>query len=177
MTLLLLSGSLRAASSNSALIHAAAGINVPNVVPVVFDGIGRLPHFNPDLDGDPADINVQRWRDALRAADAVLISTPEYAHGLPGTLKNALDWVVGTGEFMHKPVGLLNASAASSYAQASLTETLTVMMAELVPTATALVPLAKRPTDPRDVLRDQPAVDVITQVILALQRYVSAALG
>ncbi len=172
MNLLLVSGSLRGASSNSALIRAAAQLSVPDVVSVVFEGIGALPHFNPDLDGDPADVHVQRWRDALRSADAVLFSTPEYAHGLPGTLKNALDWVVGSGEFLYKPVGLLNASAASTYAQASLHETLSVMMAEMVPDAIAVVPLATRPAGPRAVLQDQPAVDVITSVMTALHRYV-----
>ena len=166
--ILLLSGSLRIASSNTALLHAASALAPPHVEASLFDGIGDLPHFNPDMDRDPAPVAVQRWRDALGTADAVLISTPEYAHGLPGVLKNALDWVVGSGEFMHTRVGLLNASAASTFAPAALQETLVTMMAVLVPDAIVTVPLSRRPVDVASILADPPAVAAIRDAMRAL---------
>jgi len=101
----------------------------------LYAGLGDLPHFNPDLDGEAAPPEVEDWRRRLQASDGVVFSVPEYAHGVPGVLKNALDWVVGSGEFLDKPVTLFNASPRGIYAQASLTETLTAMTAKVVPEA------------------------------------------
>ncbi len=98
----------------------------------LYRGLGELPHFNQDLDIEPAPQAVAEWRIRLRNARAVLISSPEYAHGVPGSLKNALDWIVSSGEFVDKPVALLNPSPLSFHGQASLKETLTVMMARVV---------------------------------------------
>jgi len=94
-----------------------------------------VPAFNPDDDVEPAPDVVADFRHRLHESDAVLISTPEYAHGVPGALKNALNWIVGSGELVDKPIGLLNPSPRSTYAQASLKETLTVMSARLVDAA------------------------------------------
>lgn len=92
----------------------------------VFDDLGHLPHFNPDIE-DQEIAAVSTFRTALNAADAVLIACPEYAHGLPGAFKNALDWVVGSGELSGKPVLMLNASARSFHAPAQLAEILRTM--------------------------------------------------
>ncbi len=137
MKILAVSGSLRAASSNSLLLQALAAAAPPELDVSIFEGIGDLPHFNPDLDPpeDPAPHPaVAEWRRHLRAADAVIFSTPEYAHGVPGVLKNALDWVVGSGELVGKPVALFQTSATrGEFARASLVETLTVMSARVTP--------------------------------------------
>lgn len=90
----------------------------------------------------------------LQAADGVVFSTPEYAHGVPGALKNSLDWVVGSGELVGKPVVLFNASPRGTYAQASLTETLTVMSARLVPEASIKLQLLGKPLDARQIAAD-----------------------
>src|SRR5450432_4339141 len=127
MRILAVSGSLRASSSNTALLRAAAALAPPGVAVTLYDGPGNLPHFNPDLDGETVPPAVKDWRRSLQASDGVLFSVPEYAHGVPGVLKNALDWVVGSGEFMDKPAALFNGSPRGTYAQASLTETLTAM--------------------------------------------------
>jgi NADPH-dependent FMN reductase len=89
----------------------------------IYRELETLPPFNPDLDGDPALAAVARFRAALQACDAVLISSPEYAHGVPGVLKNALDWVVGSGELVNKPIALVNTSSRARHAWASLAET------------------------------------------------------
>jgi NAD(P)H-dependent FMN reductase len=108
MRVLAISGSLRAASLNSALLRATARIAPPDFEVRVFDGIGALPLFNPDLENsDPAP--VAKLREQL-LADAVLIASPEYAHGVTAIIKNALDWMVGNESFVNKPVALFNAS-------------------------------------------------------------------
>ena len=84
----------------------------------------------------------------------MVFSVPEYAHGVPGVLKNGLDWVVGSGEFVNKPVTLFNASPRGTYAQASLTETLTVMSAKVVPEASATLQLMGKPVAASQVIAD-----------------------
>jgi chromate reductase len=101
-----ISGSLDPASSNTALIRALPSIEAPDKV-AVWEGVGELPHFRPD--GEATD-PVQRLRRAVASADVVLIATPEYAGGMPGSLKNALDWLVGSGELYGKPVVVVSAA-------------------------------------------------------------------
>ena len=99
-------GSLQANSKNRALLNIAANAAPPNVEITRFDGLADLPHFNPDI--EPIDVpeSVRRWRQALDTSDAVLIACPEYAHSLPGVLKNAIDWVIGSGELEEKVVAI-----------------------------------------------------------------------
>jgi chromate reductase, NAD(P)H dehydrogenase (quinone) len=138
--ILAISGSLRAVSSNTALLHAAAALAPAGVEIEVYGGLGELPHFNPDLEADePAAVTDLRAR--VRRADGLLISSPEYAHGVPGAMKNALDWLVGGDEFIYKPVALLNASPRATHAQASLAETITTMSGRLIAEASIAVPL------------------------------------
>lgn len=122
-----MSGSLRAASVNAEVLRALDNLSPDNVTLTQYRGLASLPHFNPDDEQD-APASVIEWREQLQHAHAVIICSPEYAHGVPGVLKNALDWVVGSGEFMNKPVLLLSASPGSSFVGPQLTETLTVMM-------------------------------------------------
>lgn len=134
MKLLALSGSLRARSFNTALLRAAGGLVPPGVEVELYEGLAGLPHFNPDHDVEPALAPVAALRAQVAASDGVLICSPEYAHGVPGSLKNALDWIVSSGEFTDKPVLLVNASPSfqgGSLAQANLAEILRVMGARL----------------------------------------------
>ena len=114
---LAISGSLRSGSSNSALVRAVAASATETVEVSVYRGLAELPPFNPDLDGESPAAAVAEFRSALEACDAVLISSPEYAHGVPAVLKNALDWIVGSGELIDKPVALINASPHATHAQ------------------------------------------------------------
>ena len=138
---LAISGSLRRISSNSALVNAAAQLAPAGVEVSIYAGLDSLPGFNPDLDTDVPPSAVGEFRAALQACDAVLFSVPEYAHGVPGAFKNALDWVVGSGELVDKPVALVNASRRASHAWASVVETLTVMSARVIRAASITVPL------------------------------------
>jgi NAD(P)H-dependent FMN reductase len=106
MRILAISGSLQARSKNVALLNAAAILAPPSVDLVLFDGIRDLPHFNPDIEASAVPESVLRWRQALAVSDAVLIASPEYGFSLPGVLKNAIDWVIGSGELEGKVVAI-----------------------------------------------------------------------
>jgi NAD(P)H-dependent FMN reductase len=158
MRVLAISGSLRRESSNMALLRAAAGVAPAGMELVFYEGLASLPHFNPDLDGetDVPSEPVRGWRAAARAADGVAISSPEYAHGLPGSLKNALDWLVSSGELIDTPVILLNASpSGGQHAQASLAETLKMMSANVLREASLTEPFLRRKLAPGDALEPE----------------------
>lgn len=142
--ILAVSGSLRAESKNRALLEAAQ-LLAPAGARVTLDwSLATLPHFNPDLDtldGSSLPPEAARWRDGVGEADGLLISSPEYAHGIPGVLKNALDWLVSSTSFPGKPVALLGASAMSVYTPAQLREVLTTMNARFVDEASIAVPV------------------------------------
>lgn len=140
--ILAISGSLRAVSSNTAVLRAAAMLAPTGVNISIYSGLGDLPHFNPDIDVDPAPLAVACFREQLKESNGVLISSPEYAHGVPGSMKNALDWLVGSGELVGKPVALINTSPRATIALASLTEILTVMSARIIEKANITLPIA-----------------------------------
>jgi NAD(P)H-dependent FMN reductase len=100
-----------------------------------FDQLHTLSHFNPDLDGTHVPQEVVILRSMVAEADAVVISTPEYAHALPGSLKNALDWLVSDPPFAGTPVVILHISRGSTWALDSLKEVLRTMSAELIESA------------------------------------------
>jgi chromate reductase len=134
----------------------------------VYSQLAELPLFNPDLDGDWPPAAVLQWRSELDACEALLISSPEYAHGVPGALKNALDWIVGSGEIAGKPVALVNASPRATYAQASLAETLRVMSADLIEEASIAVPLGGRDLDATGIVADAELSGLIRRALAAL---------
>jgi NAD(P)H-dependent FMN reductase len=173
LRVLAISGSLRRRSSNTALIHAATALAPEGVEVRVYTQLADLPLFNPDLDGDQPPAVVAQFRSELDACAAVLISSPEYAHGVPGALKNALDWIVGSGEFAGKPVALVNASPRAIHAQASLTETLRVMSADLVDAASIAVPLGGRHLDASGIVADAELSGIIRSALAALARAAS----
>ena len=110
MRILGVCGSLQAASSNLVLLRAAVSAAPPGVTVVIGDFLRDLPPFNPDLESPATIPAVEAWRRALAGCDAVLIASPEYGHGLPGALKNAIDWVIGSGELHRKVVGITAAT-------------------------------------------------------------------
>jgi chromate reductase len=169
MKILALSGSLRAASSNAALLRAASRVAAGTVTVEIYDGLGSLPHFNPDLDreGDEPPDDVRDLRKRLIEADAILISSPEYAHGVPGSLKNLLDWLVSVGELVGKPVALINAAPAGGhYAQAALAETLRTMNWTLIEDASLIEPFVT--TKIVSELTDETSLATLKRAIEAL---------
>jgi NAD(P)H-dependent FMN reductase len=141
MKIAAISGSLRAGSSNTAALRAAARLVPAGVEIVLFDGIAALPFFNPDLDGDEVPAPVGAMRALIGSVDGLLISSPEYARGVAGVLKNALDWLVGSQEFPNMPVALINTSPRAAHALAALTLTLETMSARIAKEACVTLPL------------------------------------
>lgn len=160
LNILALSGSLRAGSSNSAILRVAARVAPPSILVEVYSALDALPFFNPDLDGgfdDPAlPRPVRKLRAAIAGADAVLISSPEYAHGVSGMFKNALDWLVGGPEMSAKRVALINTAPHATHAIAALTETLRTMSVTLVDEASVAISVPRNQDD--DTLAMNPAI-------------------
>lgn len=152
------------------MLRAAASLVPATATVSLFTGLGELPHFNPDLDADAAVLpeSVQAFRAQVDAADAILICSPEYAHGVPGALKNALDWLVSGPEIVYKPIGLLNASPRSTHAQASLAETLRTMSTELVPGASIALALDGRRLDAVDIVASPDLAEPLRSALHAL---------
>ena len=133
MKLLAISGSLRATSSNAAIVRAAQRLAPEGVTLDSYDGVATLPHFSPDLDVEPWPAPVLALRAAIGASAGLVIATPEYAHGMPGSLKNALDWLVSSAEPIAKPVLLISASpGGAQHAHAQFSEVLRTMSMRLV---------------------------------------------
>jgi chromate reductase, NAD(P)H dehydrogenase (quinone) len=149
--LLLISGSLRAGSTNSATMRTAEALAPDEIEATIYDGMGRLPHFNPDddpADGVGLDAEVAALRAALAEADAWLVSTPEYAGALPGSFKNLLDWTVGGGQTYEMPVAWINVSGAAAPtggadAHESLRKVLGYTGARIVEDAVLRLPLSR----------------------------------
>jgi chromate reductase len=152
MKIVAISGSLRKASSNTAVLRAAARLAPEDVKITIFDGIGDLPFFNPDLDGDEVPAAVAAFRSIIGSTDGVFISSPEYARGVAGVMKNALDWLVGSFEFPDKPVALINTSPRATHALAALRLTLETMSAQIVEQACITLPLLGAPNGEDDIV-------------------------
>jgi NAD(P)H-dependent FMN reductase len=144
--ILLICGSLREGSTNAATLRTIAASGIPGVSVSLFDGLASLPHFNPDDDHEPLHPAVADLRRQIEHADAIVISSPEYAGALPGSFKNLLDWTIGGTEIGAKPVAWINVSTAptgAAGAHESLRAVLGYAGAQVVDTACAHIPVAR----------------------------------
>jgi chromate reductase len=160
--LLAISGSLRAASSNTSILRAAERLAPAGVVIEHYDDLGLLPHFNPDWE-EQLPAAVTELRERVGRAAGVLICCPEYARGIPGSFKNALDWLVGSLTFPDKPVALINTSPRASAAQAALRLVLTTMSARLIEEASVSVDLLSRRLTPEAIVADSTIAPVLRE--------------
>jgi chromate reductase, NAD(P)H dehydrogenase (quinone) len=174
--LLLIGGSLRVGSVNTAVLRTAAAIAPSGVIARVYGGLRELPAFDPDDDRQPLHPAVAALRDRLHWADAVLMSTPEYAGSLPGAFKNLLDWTVGDGMY-EMPVGWVNPStsvAGARYAYDSLRRVLGFVNAEIVEAACVDLPVPRSTFGPDGVIGDQAIRAGLGEVLSALVLHVAA---
>ncbi|WP_340677421.1 NADPH-dependent FMN reductase [Paraglaciecola sp.] len=148
--LLALSGSLRKTSYNTAALEALK-ILAPKHIDIVIGNIGDLPLFNPDREGEWIAA-LENFKANLADASGLIIASPEYAHGISGPMKNALDWLVSGLEFPHKPIMLINTSPRATHAQKSLTEVLVTMSGVIVESACLSVPLLSSGLDKNDIV-------------------------
>ena len=173
LKVLALCGSLRKASINRSLLRAAARVAARADIGAdieVADFLGRLPLFNPDLEsGEDLPRAVQALHLAVAHADALLVASPEYAHGVSGTIKNTLDWLVSFEPFIHKPVAVLNASPRAHHADDALRETLRTMSAGLVGERSFAVALLGAGMDERAMAASPDVADVVAQALAALR--------
>src|SRR5215469_1752534 len=153
---LLVSGSTRAGSGNTAALATAAAVAPSRVTAVLYDGLTRLTPFNPDEDGDHLPWEPARLREEIAAADAVLFCTPEYAGTLPGSFKNLLDWTVGGGQLYGKPAAWINVAGPGrgQGAQDALASVLGYVGAVIVETACRRIPVDRGAVNPDGTISD-----------------------
>jgi chromate reductase, NAD(P)H dehydrogenase (quinone) len=167
MKVLALSGSLRSKSINSALLRAAARLAPAEMAVTVFNRLGELPLFNPDHEANPP-VAVATFRSHVANADVLLVASPEYAHGITGTIKNALDWLVGFESFAYKSVAVLNASPRAHHADAALREILSTMAAVIVERASIPIPFLGAKLDEEGMVATPSVVAAIRESLSAL---------
>ena len=163
--LLAISGSLRAKSSNKAVLQAAQMLAPAATEITLYSELADLPHFNPDLDIEPFPNAVVTLRQQIKSSDGILISSPEYAHGVPGSLKNALDWLVSSIEFPGKPVALINTNPRATIALASLTEILNTMSARIIEPANITLNIAGQGLDAEGITANRKLSASLTEAI------------
>jgi chromate reductase len=151
---LTISGSLRAGSSNTATLEAIALLAPPHLTVRRYGELDILPAFNPDLESGDLPAPVARLRALVDEADAIVISSPEYARGMAGALKNMLDWLVGALEFPGKPVALITTSQRAEYAPEQLKLVLTTMSARIVEPACVTLPLLGKSLTANEITAD-----------------------
>jgi NAD(P)H-dependent FMN reductase len=130
---------------------------------VIYDGLINIPPFD-DVDNEP----VNKFRQLIQEADGVFICTPEYAFGVPGALKNALDWTVSSGDFYNKPTALVTASSSGDKAHASLLQTLTALTADVAPGATLLISFIRSRLNNKGEITDESTYKGIQEVLASL---------
>ena len=166
--ILAMSGSLREGSTNTALLEAARLLAPAHIEVQLWNGQGNLPQFTPDLEAAPPQV-VQEFRDLIGRADGLLIACPEYARGIPGAFKNALDWLVGGETFITKKFALWNASARANEAQKSLRLVLETMSGICVEEAALALPLIKQQVTAHSIARHP---EWAAQIKAALEKFV-----
>ncbi|RQT04179.1 NADPH-dependent FMN reductase [Burkholderia contaminans] len=169
-----LCGSLRAQSYNAALLDAAALVAPRGMRIARFDRLGEFPLFNPDTEY-PSPTAVRDLIDRVNAADGLLIASPEYAHGVTGVMKNALDWIVGCEAVVYKPVAVLNASPRATHADAALRETLSVMSANIVERASITLPILGSQLDATGIAAHPPFASALADALHALRAAIQEA--
>lgn len=165
--ILAIPGSLRAASINHAFCRAAARLAHDGIAVEVFEGLGALPLFNPDLESAPP-ARVTDLRAAVARADALLIASPEYAHGIAGPLTNALDWLVSFEGFVAKRAGVVNLAPRAHHAHTALLEVLATMSAIIVPAACVTLALPRGVVDEAGIGGDADVAASIRGLLSAL---------
>lgn len=173
--ILLISGSLRAGSTNTALLRTAQTVAPDGTVALMYEGLGRLPHFNPDDDVEPIHPAVADLRTRIADAEALLFSTPEYAGALPGSFKNLLDWTVGGGETYGMPVAWINASGSptgAADAHRSLRTVLGYTGSDIVEEACTHIPVARSALGSDGLIADKVIRGEITDALGTLAAHV-----
>ncbi|OMP75075.1 MULTISPECIES: NADPH-dependent FMN reductase [unclassified Chitinophaga] len=172
--ILCISGSLRPTSSNTNILKAIPQLaEWPGISFSIYEGLDQLPYFSPELDyeGSTPAATVADLRAQLSIANAVIVCTPEYAFGIPGVLKNALDWIVSSGEFVDKPTAVISASpmmTGGDKANASLVQTLKVMTATITDDRILTIPTVRTKIDAAGNITDNTLKADLVKIVTSL---------
>jgi NAD(P)H-dependent FMN reductase len=168
-----ISGSLRSGSSNHNILRFL-GEHIPaDITYNIYENLAQIPPFDPGLDNEDPPKPITELRSAIANADAIIICTPEYAFGVPGQLKNALDWLVSSSTLVDKPVSLITASSSGEYAHPSLLRTLGALSANVIEDACLLIPFIRAKMDGEGNIRDE----VVKQELVRAFREVLSAMN
>jgi chromate reductase len=170
MNIIGISGSLRTASTNTRLLHAARFLLPENVVLTIENVLSELPQFNPDVAIDSHD-ELDGFVKRVRESEGVILSSPVYAGGYPGALKNALDWLVGTDAFVEKPFMMLSTSNRVPGVEQTLVTVLETMSGVHVQSASTTIPLLGTSMDVTDIVEDN---DLSASIRMSLENFVGA---
>ncbi len=163
--ILAISGSLRARSTNLSIIENIAEMFTDRINLTIYDGLARLPHFNPDLEQTAPIAEVEDFRRRIRESDGVLVCTPEYVFSIPGVLKNALEWTVGTSDFAGKPTALITASSLGEKTHESLFLVLKTIEANMSEDTALLISGARTKLNSTGKLSNAPTIEAINLLI------------
>lgn len=163
--ILAIPGTVKENSTHKRFILAMAELSKDSLDIELYEGLGGLPPFNPDIDDANAHGSVAALRNKLKAADGIIICTPEYAHGVPGVLKNAIDWTVGSGEFYQKPTLLVTASTDGRFGHQAMLEILSVIAAKWIDELQLLVPFIKTKINSGGIITDEITLHELKEVL------------
>jgi chromate reductase, NAD(P)H dehydrogenase (quinone) len=167
ITILAISGSLRASSSNTKMLKEI-GQSVPAEIEfIIYDELASLPAFDDSAEEGEAVLN---WRRQLAEADGVIICSPEYAFGVPGALKNAIDWTVSSGELVNKPLALITAASSGDKAHAAWLQIFSALSAHIPDGGALLIPFIRTKLNEKGAITDaatKAAVQTVLQALIA----------
>jgi NAD(P)H-dependent FMN reductase len=168
--ILAICGSTKSSSINLCLIRAIADLTTGIFDVTIFNHIDKIPHFNPGLDNENPPDEVRQFRNLIKEASGVLICTPEYAMGVPGSLKNAIDWTVSTCDFSDKPVVLITASSHGFKGHQALLETLKIIECNITDETQLVIPFVKAKVSYESKITDQKTLDEVNKLIIAFSK-------
>lgn len=166
--ILAISGSLRSGSSNHHILKYLAGLIPEHIDYSIYNDLALIPPFDPGSDTDTPPNSVSKLRQLLAYVDAIVICTPEYAFGVPGQLKNMLDWLVSSSSLVDKPVALITASSSGQYAHPSLLLTLGALSAKIIDDANLLIPFIRSKMAADGSITDAETKDSLTRAFNSL---------
>ncbi len=169
LKILAICGSTNPTSINKSLIYAIGDLTADYFDLTIFEDIDQIPHFNADLDNDTPPLAVVNFRRLLQEAAGILICTPEYAMGVPGTLKNAIDWMVSSCGFCYKPVALITASTHGLKGHQSLLETLRIIESNITEETQLVISFVKAKVSKNHQITDPETQEKVMEVVLALK--------
>ena len=169
MKVLIIPGSLREDSSSFHIIKAIQSSLPSSVESAIYKGIGTLPHFNDSVSPSP---EVVQFREQIKTSAGVIIVTPEYAFGIPGSLKNALDWTVGSADFMDKPVALITASSQGQKGHAAMLLVLQAISANVVDDASMVISFIRAKLDEHGAVKDRETKEALTKAMNVFAKHI-----